>query len=249
MNARAVTDRSSCSASRHGTESAYCQGCRCDDAREDRRIKVKHRLHGVHRSPYTTVTGTSRRLQALATLGWSCQLLAPRLGSSAQLMERYRTGRHPRIRQETATQIARLYDQLWATPGPCQVSRERAARAGWSRPQLWDDDTIDNPHAEPVEDAPVRSPRVDLGEVEHLRTGGMSLSEIAQRLGVHPGSIERAEHRAQQRGDRTPEGLASYWAAVAAGQTPAAASEDEQLAAHERDWAPATSDEQEWVDA
>lgn len=252
MSAPTVTDRSSCSAHRHGDESAYCQGCRCDDAREDRRIKVKHRLHGVHRSPYTTIAGTSRRLQALAVLGWSCQLLAPRLGSSAQLMERYRTGRHPRIRQETATKIARLYDELYATPGPCQVTRDRAARAGWVRPLLWDDDTIDDPNAKPVEDTPVRVSRVDFGEIDHLRSDRLSMEEIAQRLRVKVETIEKAAARARQRGydvERTPAAIASYWAGVAAGKKPeqADAAEDEQPAFRAR--AQATTDEQELVDA
>jgi hypothetical protein len=247
MSAPTVTDRSSCEAARHGDVNAYRRGCRCEDARDDRRLYMKRGREGRLPPGMVSSVGAARRLQALSALGWSATEIAERMGSSKTNVLQIRSGRRETMTRSVATRVEAVYEQLSGTPGGSDKVRNHAARAGWAVPLRWDDDAIDNPHAKPVEDAPVRSPRVDLGEVEHLRCGGMSLPEIAQRLGVHPGSIERAEYRAQQRGDRTAEGLASYWAAVAAGEPPA--TEDEHPAVHERDWARDTTDEQEWVDA
>lgn len=192
----------SCTAGRHGTEAAYRQGCRCPEAREDRRIRAKRRRDGVHpeRHAYLPVAGTQRRLRALAAIGWPVKELAPMIGTSPRQMDHYRCGRKPRIHREAAKQIADLYERLSATPGPSELSRTRAKAAGWAPPLAWDDDAIDDPAAQPVE-AGEPSPRggVDLDEVRFLESCRESREQIAKQLGVALESIERAEFRAAER--------------------------------------------------
>ena len=249
MSAPTVTDRTSCTASHHGTEGAYRHGCRCSDAREDVRLKNKRRREGRHKPGVVDATGTSRRIQALAALGWSNTALAEHAGCGRSFVKDLRHPRHGEtVLRATAERWARIYNELSATPGPDHRARGWAAKQGFAPPLLWEGVNIDDPTAKPVEDAPVKGPRVDLGEVEHLRRGGLSQEEIARRLGVQAESIDRAEARARERAaHRSPEAIASYWGAIAAGRTPAqaeAAAEEEELAAHNRDRAEDRSDVQ-----
>jgi hypothetical protein len=211
-----VTD---CAAHRHGDEAAYRQGCRCDTAREDRRIRVKRRRDGIHpdRHAYREVEGTQRRLRALAAIGWPVKELAPMLGTSPRQVDHYRCGRKPRIHRDAAKRIADLYERLSATPGPSELSRTRAEKAGWAPPHAWDDGALDNPAAQPVGvGAPPPQPRVDLDEVKHLESFGESREEIATRLGVALQSIKQAEYRAQERARAVvqraiPAGVPAQW--------------------------------------
>jgi hypothetical protein len=201
MTAMNPVDRTGCTGRFHGDESAYRQGCRCSDAREDRRIKEKRRRYNVHTPAYVDVTGTLRRLRALAAIGWPVKDLGPRLGISTQQMDHYRSARKARIRGTVAARIEALYDQLSATPGPSAVSRDRATRNGWEPPLLWEDVDIDDPLAQPATDEPVRTrAQIDLAEVDFF-TGplGMTLEDAATRIGVQPGSIRIAQARARQR--------------------------------------------------
>ena len=197
-----TTDRSACTSDRHGDENAYTNyGCTCTDAREDRRINQKRRREGRHTRPYVDVTGPARRLQALAALGWSCRDLAPRLGCSPQLVERHRTGRLARIDRASAGRYASLYEELQGTPGPSKLARQRATQAGWAPPLLWNDGTLDNPQARPVDDRPPtdRRQRIDLDDLQRFTTAGGSVEQYAARAGVDPLSITRAQDRAKQR--------------------------------------------------
>lgn len=249
MSAPTVTDRSACTAGHHGTEGAYRHGCRCADAREDVRLKNKRRREGRHKPGVVDATGTSRRIQALAALGWSLGDLAEHAGCGRGFVKDLHSARRGgTVLRATADRWARIYDELSATPGPDRRARGWATKQGFAPPLLWEGVNIDDPTAKPVEDKPVRAPRVDLGEVEHLRGGGLSDDEIARRLGVKVESIDRAEARARERtAHRSPEAIASYWGAIAAGRTPAeaeAAVEEEELGAHARGWAEDTSDVQ-----
>jgi transcriptional regulator with XRE-family HTH domain len=189
-----------CTAAKHGDENAYTNhGCTCHEAREDRRIKEKRRREGRHVSPYVDVTGTSRRLQALAALGWSREALAEELGCSPQLVERHRTGRLQRLHVDVARRYADLYERLQGTPGPSTITRAHAARAGWAPPLLWDDRNIDDPAAQPERDEPAPRRGLDLGEVRFLESCRESREQIAKRMGVGLVSLERAEFRAAER--------------------------------------------------
>lgn len=102
-------------------------------------------------------TGTRRRLQALACLGWSVNQLAEHAGADRQPFDQAMRGGE--ITARTAHTIAALYEHLWDTPAPARDHREkisvsratnRARRESWAPPLAWDDDTIDDPAAGPM---------------------------------------------------------------------------------------------------
>lgn len=104
-------------------------------------------------------TGTRRRVQALQTLGWS----RPRLGAEIGITDSNFKAclRNPTVSARFARKVAGLYDRLWSQrPEDHGVKawvadriRRDAAAAGYASPLAWDDDTIDDPKAQPVTDA------------------------------------------------------------------------------------------------
>lgn len=140
-----------CTAQRHGTEAAYSYyDCRCPTAREAWRLYRKRRREGRADPRMVDPTGTRRRLQALAAIGWSPHLLARELGFTATNAVRHlmRTGRG-KINTRTAEAVRHLYDRLSMTPGPSTRARNHARRAGWAPPLAWDDHDLDNPTPNP----------------------------------------------------------------------------------------------------
>jgi plasmid maintenance system antidote protein VapI len=194
-----MTDRTGCAAARHGDEAAAINHrCTCADARADRNRKAKQRrLDRLHGPAHTDSTGTARRLQALASIGWSATDLADRIGVTDRAVRLWRGSTYATVTPRTAATIARLYEELQGTPGPSTTARTWAERSGWAAPLAWDDDAIDDVTARPVTGEPAATPRIDLDEVEFLESFGMSRHAVANQLGVRPESIERAEQRAR----------------------------------------------------
>lgn len=101
--------------------------------------------------------GTRRRVQALATLGWSVTALARMLGRAPENL--HLSIRSDLVTAATAREVRALYDRLWSTPAPAGEDRATrsarskviaaARRKGWVPPLAWDDATIDNPDAVP----------------------------------------------------------------------------------------------------
>lgn len=120
-------------------------------------------------------TGTRRRLQALSVIGWSQPRLARLLGvAPANFNSMIHGRRSPGVTVATARAAAALYDQLWnVTPDAANRfeaagithTRRAAENNGWAPPLAWDDDTIDDPTAEPyVGDAEPKTARGRLAE-------------------------------------------------------------------------------------
>jgi len=109
-------------------------------------------------------TGTRRRLQALAAIGWSMSAVARAWGKSPPCVIPLFTAE--RVRVGTARAVRELYDALSSAPPPyhsgsrhqkAAITRTKrmAAERGWRPPAAWDDDTIDDPTFVPcVEDDP-----------------------------------------------------------------------------------------------
>ncbi len=98
---------------------------------------------------------TTRRLQALATLGWSSRALAAELGITAGALRRLRRGDQPYAAAATAAAVRDAYDRLAARcPRPSTQVLRTAAEQHWPPPMAWDDGHgphgIDNPRATPV---------------------------------------------------------------------------------------------------
>lgn len=98
-------------------------------------------------------TGARRRLQALVVAGWAVPALAEHAGMSRQWLRRYLF--KPRYSAGRCVEIVDLFERLWPL-GPPALSAESARRArvtaqrhGWVGIGAWDDETIDDPAAEP----------------------------------------------------------------------------------------------------
>lgn len=177
---------------------AYRRGCRCDHTRTIVNRHEKHRANGATPPPYTDATGTSRRLQALAAIGWSSDSLTTHTGITTRYLSNLRTRCRHQVRRETAELIRRVYDQLWNQPGPSQHMRARANHFRWAPPMAWDDHAIDDPTATPQHGTPGRTGprgRIDLDDITHLEFFGYSRRQIAERLRVDPESIATALRR------------------------------------------------------
>lgn len=150
-------------------------------------------------------TGSTRRVQALAALGWTIAHIADAAGVSPMTVSYLQRDRHRLIGWRHARSIAAAYTRLCMTPGPSQVTRDRAAAAGWAPPLAWDD--IDDPASTPWRDE--RDPherhydaqrRVDLDDLDLLASDGHTVATAAARLGVDADTIRQACRR-HQRGD------------------------------------------------
>jgi hypothetical protein len=161
-------------------------------------------------------TGTKRRVQALETLGWSRPQIADEVGMSKS---NFKTSlRAEKVSARLARRVAAVYDRLWTErpedhgvqPYVAERVRRHAAQNGFAGPLAWDDDTIDDPKAEPQTDAaePVATEggnvasrwlmgeSVDLGPedrrevIQHLMEWTNDTpEEIAERLGMSVGAM------------------------------------------------------------
>lgn len=143
-----------CRAARHSDALAYMvDRCRCPDAREGWRLYRKRLREGRHRPAYVPVTGSARRLRALAHLQWAPETLAPPLGLATREVLAIRAGRWSTVRRSTADRIDLLYRRLiLLPPGPSTRAAGHAERADWAPPWAWDGHlfNLDDPRADPA---------------------------------------------------------------------------------------------------
>lgn len=156
-------------------------------------------VRGPHQAPpngLVPIIGTVRRLQALARMGWTVRAIAAAAGMAHQSIAGLDNSQ--RIRKATADAIARVYDDLSMRPGPSDITRRRATAAGYAPPLAWDDDTIDDPTAEPQGAGYQPAPVIDrIHDLEHL---GLDRAAIAARLGVSRDAVDMAITRAARTG-------------------------------------------------
>ena len=146
-----------------------------------RLLAVRFQPAAVPAGRRVDATGTRRRLQALATLGWSVVSLATRSDLALRTLRRARTS--TTVTAETARAVTRLYDQLRAEPALYRSRREQAVaartkaaaqRAGWRGPLAWDDidhDPDDVDEAAVLEQPGSPAARVDVVAVERAMRG------------------------------------------------------------------------------
>lgn len=159
-------------------------------------------IHAHQITPATTfidATGTRRRLEGLAALGWTLQAIADLYGSSTDLI--WQMQRRPKVSHETAAKVDAIYRRLSTTAGPSQRTRNTAARNGWVTPAAWDDHEIDDPAASPAQ--PDADDIVDEIAVERaLRGDGATIDRLtdneraeAIRIGIRRGMTPNAVAR------------------------------------------------------
>lgn len=95
-------------------------------------------------------TGTRRRTEALACLGWPVQEQA-RMAGMGPANHHRRVFAGPTVSARCERAIRALFDRLQATPAPdgwvSRRTRAWAASRGFAPPLAWDDETIDDPAA------------------------------------------------------------------------------------------------------
>lgn len=101
-------------------------------------------------------TGTRRRLQALGSAGWPATAIHRRVGfGNVKTIENARYNKQ--VTARLARAVRTLYESVSSrnaehygiTPWVAARCRGHAASLNWQRPQVWDDDTIDDPTARP----------------------------------------------------------------------------------------------------
>lgn len=145
---------------------------------------------------YVDATGSRRRLQALAYLGYPTRAIAVALGRlDPQTYQYVINGRTRTIRARTADDIRRLYDQWWDQPGPSGRTRTHARRMGYVPPMAWDDDDIDDPAARPDRWKRGRRDYLVPEDIAELLEMGETVIAIAARFQVTPDTVRQVELR------------------------------------------------------
>lgn len=203
----------SCHTKRHNTVGAYRQGCRCAGSKRAKASYDKAIRTGRAKPRLVDPTGSRRRVQALAAIGWPLGMICLRMGLVSSKPPRFLyEGKTISVRSAEA--IARIYDELSMTPGPSTSTRKRALRKGWPPPLAWDDDSIDDPEAKPAGHVTTKNvdelavllavrgqlgdrklARVDAHEaIRRMRERGVPTAEIARRANVSERTVHRQGH-------------------------------------------------------
>lgn len=143
-------------------------------------------------------TGTKRRIQALAAMGWPQEMTASHAGLGAKYMTQLLKRDH--VHSRTAAAITRLYDEVSDSKAErhgisktsANRARARAAAHGWVPPKYWAKypDAIDCPHFTPE----YGRTKADLlaEEATFLVTGaGLTRTQAAIRLGKDKSYVDR----------------------------------------------------------
>ncbi|MFK0288295.1 hypothetical protein ACIQVL_48665 [Streptomyces sp. NPDC090499] len=98
-------------------------------------------------------TGTVRRLQALVVMGHSQKTISDEVGCSFTYISMLTHGQRATVTMALEQAVRRAYARLSMTVGTSSYGRARATGYGWHGPLAWDDETIDDPTAQPLTDA------------------------------------------------------------------------------------------------
>jgi len=180
---------------------------------------AKTSLRGIcaeQHSGHVPRVGAVRRVQALMAMGWSHQEL-DRAGvpNTARLL----TGTGNLVTIQRWREISELYDRLSMTPGPSPQTRGWAKTLGYAPPLAWDEDTIDDPRAQPhgkdeehspgqvIDMVAIRrtldepgtnaalTPQEQVIAMRAMAARGRSDAHIGERLGVSDRTVLRWRHR------------------------------------------------------
>lgn len=137
----------------YGKRHKICPPCTNANAVQQVAYRKRVYLNGG-KGLYMPGCGVRRRLQALATRGWTMKEIARRYGHDSSSLSNMMCRRNKKYSYgDVHDKIAALYDELWMVPPPDDYTIKRqanlAARMGYLPPLCWDDDTIDDPYALP----------------------------------------------------------------------------------------------------
>lgn len=144
-----------------------------------------------------SAVGVLRRLHALRAIGWRLQDIADAIGVTTGALSSllYKDRRHTHVTRALYERVQATYDRMSATPGPSPVTRDRALESGHAPPLAWDDDTIDDPDAEPVGVWTGERDSLDFDEWLFLVRAGEQPERAAERCGVQLNTVDRLARR------------------------------------------------------
>lgn len=120
----------------------------------DKLMNVKGGVDGLQPWAKVDATGTRRRLQALAFMGWNASNLAQRVGIDRSHIHKLMSRSHVRV--STARAVRAVFEELAIQSPPADTRYERMAvtrtrrdaeARGWVSAMAWDD--IDDPQEQP----------------------------------------------------------------------------------------------------
>lgn len=123
---------------RHGTDRGYHLGCHHACCRAAHAAAARSYAAAPNR--LVDVGPARRRIESLACLGWSRQVLSARLGRERSYLTALLFGPHQKITTASSTKITGLYDELhdveYFGPGSARIRRDARTRgavtpAGW----------------------------------------------------------------------------------------------------------------------
>lgn len=138
-------------------------------------------------SGYVDATGTIRRVQSLMAIGYQLCDIAQRSDISWQAASGILNGKQGSVIASTAQSVDRVFRELQMAPGGDVRAIRRAKRNGWHPPFAWDEDTIDNPAADPHVSTVDKNSWLD--EYRELKGFGLDLDQIAGRMGIRRDSL------------------------------------------------------------
>lgn len=152
---------------------------------------------------YVDITGSRRRIRALQRVGYTYEFLAGELGLTNEAVREIGFDpTHSHITAGCARRVVRVFDRLHLTPGPSRITERRAERKGWHPPLAWDEDTIDDPAAEPIDVRRKLHTKNGASWVEdyhELNDIGLTDRAIADRLGLDLKSMKDTLRRHRKR--------------------------------------------------
>lgn len=137
---------------------------------------------------YINGVGTRRRLQALQAIGYTRADLAARIGMSEDGVSDLARGKGSHVTAGLGRRIDAAFRELQLTPGSNAVTRARSLKKGWLPPFAWDEDTIDDPGAEP--DLGEHHKLDWLAEYGELLDFGLTQQQAADRMGLKLDTLE-----------------------------------------------------------
>lgn len=156
----------------------------------------------VAENRYIDPTGTIRRLQALAAIGYSARNLSRRCGHNDTYFGPMLAGKRTFITARLARKVDALFQDLQHTPGPDKRTRTKALELGWPPPLAWDEETIDDPAAQPNYGSNVRAPFLDRYRDARYHAGITDKDQLATAVGITRDSLDRQLER--YRGELAP---------------------------------------------
>lgn len=139
-------------------------------------------------------TGTRRRLQALAAIGYSSRRISAATGIVETNVRRIRRGGQPSVAAKTAAIVRAYYDHVSARPAEQPDIRliNHARRHGWPAPMCWDD--IDDPDATPSSAPPGKWGSTIEDITWCIESGETHPEAIARRVGIATSSVRDLLH-------------------------------------------------------